>query len=143
MTNIPTLDAPTTAASQTRTAQVSARRVAIATAAATLANLVVFGIGTAGGATWQAGQPYPIGWSMVLVASIVPMVLAALVTGLIARRRPGVLTGFAWAGLVFAGLGAPMGYLMGRDLPTGLALGAMHVISGIAWFWAIKPHTAR
>lgn len=130
-------DRPTSAAT------VDTRRLTIATGAAALANLAIFAIGSLADATWSAGQPYPIGWAMVLVATIVPMVLAGLATSLIARRQPKVLTWFAWAGLAFAVLGAPMGYVMGGDVPTGIALGAMHVATGLAWFWAIKPHADR
>lgn len=45
-----------------------------------------FALGTAGGATWQAGQPHPIGWPMVVVFSIVPATLSAVVVAQITRR---------------------------------------------------------
>jgi hypothetical protein len=122
---------------------VNGRRLAVATGVATAANLSLFTVGSLAGATWSAGAPFTVSWVIVLVATIAPLALGGVVTSRIARRRPKALTWFAWAGLVFGILGSPMGYLMGGNVPTGFALGAMHVVTGLAWFWAIKPRASR
>lgn len=119
------------------------RPLAVATALAAVANLGLFGIGSLAGATWSAGAPFSVSWVVVLVATIAPMALAGIVTRLVARRQPNVTSWFAWGGLVFAILGSPMGYLMGGDVPTGFALGAMHVVTGLAWLWAVNLRASR
>lgn len=127
----------------TATSPLDVRRLAIATGAATLANLAVFAVGSLSGATWQAGQPYPISWPMVVGFSIIPAALAGVVVSRIVKARPKALKILAIAGLVFAVVSAPAGSLMSQDLPTGLALGAMHVIAGLGWYFGIKPTAIR
>lgn len=125
------------------TPAVNVPRLGVAVAIALVADLIAYALGNAAGATWRAGQPYTIGVGMVAAATIIAPVVGGAVTALAARWKPAAPTFLAWAGLIFAVVGSPMGYIGGQDLPTGLALGSMHVIVGIAWFLAIKPRPNR
>lgn len=137
----PTLGSTDLAAPTTR--PISTRRVAIAAAAGTAANLAVLWIGSASGATMQIDAPYPVTALTVALFSALPMALAALVVAFVARRRPGFVTFAAWAGLAFALLTAAMPFVASPDGPTALTLAAMHVVIGAAWFSAIRPTLAR
>jgi len=114
----------------------------LAIAAAVVVNLLVYAIGSAAGATWIAnGQA--IAWFLVIIATIVPMVLGALITWLLSRAWAGARAAMAWVGLAFALGTVPAPLLSSDDRPTGLALAAMHVVTGIAWFIAVRPRRDR
>jgi len=113
-------------------------RLWLAIAAAVVVNLLVYAIGSAAGATWIAnGQA--IAWFLVIIATIVPMVLGALITWLLTRAWAGALAAMAWVGLAFALVTVPAPLLSSDNRPTGLALAAMHVVTGVAWFVAVRP----
>lgn len=117
---------------------ISVRRISIAIAIAIVLNLVVFAIGSAAGATWLAnGQT--IVWFLVVVATIIPMAVGAVITWLLTKRWSKAETAMAWIGLVFAVISVPAPLLSSGDRPTGVALAAMHVVTGIVWFIAIRP----
>lgn len=114
-------------------------RLTVVTAAALVINLAIYALGKAADATWDAGAPYEIGAVAVVGATLVPLLLGGLVVSLLARRWPKSQRLLAWAGLVFALVSMPMGYIASQDGPTGLALGAMHVVAGFAWFFGVRP----
>ena len=115
------------------------RKILIAAGAALIANLALFGIGTLAGATWNVGQPAPVGLGLVIGASVGPMVIGGFVAWLISSKTSKQLNWFSWAVLIFAVLGAPLGWVASGQAATGLALGAMHIVEGLAFFWAVKP----
>lgn len=115
------------------------RKILIAAGAALIANLALFGIGNAAGATWDAGQESPVGLGLVAGASVGPMLIGGLVAWLISSKTSKPLTWLSWGVLAFAVLGSPLGWVASGDTATGLALGGMHVVEGLAFFWAVKP----
>lgn len=118
--------------------QISTKRVAIGTVIALLANIVIYLIGSAVSATWQVGLPTTVSLPLVAFATAVPMLLGGLVVGLVSKRWPGVIGIASWVVLVFSIAGAPSGYIASQNASTGVALGAMHVVVGVAWFISIR-----
>lgn len=118
---------------------ITVKNTALAAVAALVVNLIIFGLGSAADATWDAGSPYPIGVPMVALFSLVPLVLAAVVVALIGARYPRFQGVAAWAGLVFALLTIAGSLTMATQTLTGLCLGAMHIVVGLAWFFLAYP----
>ena len=118
--------------------QVSTKRVLVGTGAALIANLALFLIGGISGATWNVGLPFTVGLPMVAGATIFPMLLGSQIVRVLGRWEPSIITMAAWLVLVFSIAGAPSGWIASNDLATGIALGAMHVAVGLAWFFSIN-----
>jgi hypothetical protein len=114
-------------------------RFAIATASAAAVNVVLFLIVSATGASMVITQPSetPLTLVALIVATIAPLVLAGVVTWFLARRWPVIRTVAAWAGVAVAVLSAPSPLFASADLATGIALGIMHIVAGVAWFIGI------
>lgn len=119
--------------------KLSFRRALIAIAGALIANLAIFALASLAGASWQVGQPFPVGVGLVVGATVAPMLLGALVVRAVGIKWPKTMNWFAWGVLTFAVLGSPMGWVSSGETATGLALGSMHIVAGLAWFWALKP----
>lgn len=118
--------------------QVSTKRVLVGTGAALIANLALFLMGNVNGATWNVGLPFTVGLPMVAGATVIPMLLGSQVVRVLGRWKPSIITMAAWLVLVFSIAGSPSGWIASNDLATGLALGAMHVVVGLAWFISIN-----
>ena len=114
-------------------------RVAIFVAAAAVANVVLFFIGQAAGATYSVGSPAPIDAVMTAIATVVPLSIGALVAHLIGKKGTKALNILVWTGFVVAVISAPNGWVMSQDVATGLTLGAMHLVAAFAWLLAVKP----
>lgn len=80
--------------------------------------------------------PTPI--SAVAVATAVALAVRGVGTWLIARWRPGFTKVAAWLGFGF-GLLSSASLVNAADLATGLALGSMHLITALAWLFAVLP----
>ncbi len=119
-------------------ATINFKNILLATAGALVANALVFAIASAAGASWDVGQPFKVGIAMVLGATAGPMLLGGYVAKLITAKRPKALNIFAWGVLVFTVVGAPSGWAASGEAATGIALGLMHIVVGIAWFLALK-----
>ena len=113
-------------------------RLGIGIVVALAANLVAYAVASAAGATWMAnGQP--VNAILVVVATVVPMAIGGVITWLLARRWVKATATMAWVGLAFAVISVP-GPLWGSDdAPTRFSLAAMHVTTGIIWFFAVHP----
>ncbi|MBX9243708.1 hypothetical protein ICW40_02675 [Actinotalea ferrariae] len=134
----------TTAAIAVPTSRViTPARTALAAGAALVVNLVIFFVAQALGATFDVGSPQPVSALVVGLFSVVPLALAAVVVALVARRRPGFQRFAAWAGLAVALLTVAAPFTASDDLTTAIALGAMHVVVGFAWFAATAPTAPR
>lgn len=114
------------------------KNILVATGGALVANALVFAIANAAGASWDVGQPFKVGIAMVLAATAVPMLLGGFVAKLAAAKWSKALSIFAWGVLIFTIVGAPSGWAASGETATGIALGLMHVVVGIAWFLALK-----
>ncbi|MFE4835846.1 DUF6069 family protein [Arthrobacter sp. NPDC056691] len=135
----------TTPASTARTQwPVHSSRLAIAAGSAAVLNLITYGIASASGASMAVTAPtaQEIPALLTVIATLVPMAVAGLLTWIIACRRPGFRRFAAWAGLVFGVLTAASPMASSEDIPTGAVLGLMHVIVGIAWFMALQSPRA-
>jgi hypothetical protein len=117
-------------------------RALLAGAAAAAINLVVFAVASAAGASMviTAPQQMTIPWVAVIFASVAPLAIAGVVTWALARRWPRIRVPFAWAGLVVAALSS-LAVLSAGDVTTAIALAAMHVITGVAWFASLTLKT--
>ena len=137
MSTTTTTPAPTTRAPR----PFSPSRFATVTAAAAALNLITYGIGSVSGASMAVTAPaaQEIPPALAVIATLLPMAAAGLVTWFIARRRPGFRRFAAWTGLAAGILTAASPLASSADIPTGVALGFMHVIVGIAWFVALRP----
>jgi hypothetical protein len=136
MSTITTTPAPTTRAPR----PFNPSRFAIVATAAAALNLITYGIGSASGAsmgvTAPAAQEIPP--ALAVIATLLPMAAAGLVPWFIARRRAGFRRFSAWTGLVVGILTAASPLASSADVPTGVALGFMHIVVGIAWFTALR-----
>jgi hypothetical protein len=119
---------------------VSNRRVFVGTGIALIANIAIYLIGDAAGATWNVGLPFALGLPVVAAATIVPMLLGGQVVRLLGKKKPALVLWAAWIVLAFSIAGSPSGWIASQDLPTGLALGSMHVVVGLAFFFSIKTN---
>lgn len=134
MTDVTDLD-------RSRATRLTTRRMATAIAAAIVLNLLVYGIGTVVGATWLAnGQT--IAWFLVIVATLVPMLVGTLLVWVLARRWASARSVMAWVGLVFGLITAPAPLLSSDNGATAFSLAAMHVVTGVVWFLAVRPRRA-
>lgn len=118
--------------------QVSTQRVLVGTGAALVANLALFLMGNVSGATWNVGLPFTVGLPMVAGATIFPMLLGSQIVRVLGKWKPSIITMAAWPVLLFSIAGAPSGWIASNDLATGLALGAMHLVVGLAWFYSLN-----
>ena len=123
--------------------EVSNKRLAMAAGIALVVNAIIYFIGSASSATWDVGFPYKLGLPMLAGASAFPILIGGLIVRLISKKLRWITSFASWAVLIFAIAGSPGGYVSSNDLPTGLSLGAMHVVVGLAWFIALrKPKDA-
>lgn len=113
-------------------------RALIAAAVVAVVNVVIVSVGRAAGAslTMEVPDPVTIEWPAVVTFSVVPLVLAGVVTWLVARRRPRARVWLAWAGLVVAVLSCGV-LAIAPDVATAMTLGSMHLAVGLAWFLAL------
>lgn len=118
---------------------VSNRRILVGTTVALVVNAALFYLGSVAGATWNVGIPFTVGILMVVGATVVPMLLGGQVIRLVGTRTPAIITLSAWLVPLFCVAGSPSGWIASNDVATGIALGAMHVVVGLAWFFSLKP----
>lgn len=116
-------------------------RHAIFAVAAAAANALVFTIGSGAGASMSIDSP---GYSQItlalsIVATLAPLLIAGLVTWLIAGRRPGFRRIAQWLGLAVAVLSIISPFIVAMDTATAVSLAAMHVFAGAAWFFGVAP----
>lgn len=105
---------------------------------AVVLNLAVYAIGSAAGATWIAnGQT--VGWILVILSTAVSMAIGGGITYLLARRWSKAPSAMAWIGLAFGLVTAPSPLFASENTTTGWALASMHVVTGLAWFIAVRP----
>lgn len=117
-------------------------RHAIFAVAAAAANALVFTIGSGAGASMSIDSP---GYSQITLvmsalATLAPLLIAGLVTWLIARKRPGFRRVAQWLGLAVAVLSIVSPFIVAIDMATAISLAAMHVFAGAAWFLGVAPN---
>jgi len=110
----------------------------IAAIVALILNLIIFFIGTSAGASMEMTSPQPmtIGVPAVIGASLAPLIIAGIVTGLLANKWSKARIVLTWVGLALAVVSCAATFAA-PDLATGLSLAGMHIVTGIAWVLAM------
>jgi len=123
----------------TRSSPFSRRRLLAVAVIAAVVNVVAFLIGSAAGATMTVSSPQEmqIPVVVVIVATLVPLLLAGIVTWLIAKRVPAFRTVARWVGTIVALISVVEPFLVTDDTTTAVSLAVMHIVGGAAWFVAL------
>ena len=80
-----------------------------------------------------AGQPpQPLSFALVIIASVVPAILAAGLLALLGRLTDRPVRPFQWIATVLAVLSLAPPLLQGEGAATKLILVAMHVVAAVA-----------
>lgn len=114
------------------------RATTVCALAATLVNLVLWGIGRAVGASFVVDPALgdanvEVGALKVVVTTVLPFAVGVLLVALAARRSRRWVIGVGAVGAVFA-LGSAAGPLDGgHDTTTGVLLATMHLTTGAAF----------
>jgi hypothetical protein len=119
-------------------------RFLAAVVAAAVANALVFGIALLADASMTIPGPpeMPIGLAIVVVATLVPLLVAGVVCYFLIRAFPRLGRWLPLAGLIVAVASAAAPLTQAADLPTGIALAVMHVVAGVAWFLGARRSSA-
>ena len=120
--------------------KIETKNLATVAAIAAALNLGVYGVGKLLGASFvvNGGVTMEIPWFLAALATFIPLVLAGLVVQQIAKRFSSFQRFASWAGLAFAFLSIGTVFAASQQVATILALGLMHAIAGVAWFWSTK-----
>jgi hypothetical protein len=130
----------TATSTSTRSSPFSRRRLLVVAVIAAVVNVVVFLIGSAAGASMIVTSPQEmeIPFVVVIIATLVPLLLAGIITWLIAKRAPAFRTFARWAGTIVAVVSVVEPFLVTEDTTTAVSLAAMHIVGAAAWFVALK-----
>jgi hypothetical protein len=104
-----------------------------------LVNTVIFYTASVLGASWNVGSPQPVNIVLVLGFTLVPIVLGAWVTSLVAKKSEAARKVLVWAGFALAILSTPGGLVLAADQATGIALAVMHPVVAVAWLAITLP----
>jgi hypothetical protein len=123
----------------------NAGRFAIGTIAATILNIGVHVVGEGIGASMSIDSPayQNISLPMTGIATFVPFAVAGGVTWFLGRRYPRVIRPFRWIGLAVALVSIISPLAVANDTETGIALAAMHVVGGLAWYLGLQGESDR
>jgi len=111
-------------------------QVVIAALGASYLNVITYFIGGSAGASWELKNGQVVSFALVLAASWVPILLFGLIVFLIGRKNKGICKVAQWIGLIIALVSIISPVMISADAATAVTLSVMHVISGVAWFFA-------
>lgn len=119
------------------------RPVLGATVSALLLNLLAFALGSAGSGELVVTPPGAAASTSVSAGNVAAMTIAPMVLGGIALAVAGRWGGrgwrvVAWLGLAIGLLSVVMPFSVAATASTHVTLGTMHVLSGLAWFVAVR-----
>ncbi|MEY4327817.1 MAG: hypothetical protein RIR71_487 [Actinomycetota bacterium] len=117
---------------------INIRRFSILALAALVANVVLFFIGQAAGASYDVNAPSVVGIAMVVGMTIFPLGLGLVIALITTKVLPKALPAVIWIGFIIAIVSTPGGWAASGDAATGIALGLMHLTTGFAWLWGMK-----
>ncbi|PVG80685.1 hypothetical protein DDE18_22050 [Nocardioides gansuensis] len=130
-----------------RTRSAAARATGVALAAAVLGNLVVWGAARLLGADFHVVRPdgaaFTVGAGPVVVFTVGSIVVGGLALVVASRLSTRAWSALAWLGLAIGILTVPMPFTVTADLDTQLALVVMHLLTGLAWFVALRRGVTR
>lgn len=119
----------------------AARTAGVAAVTAVVVNLVIFGIGTALDVDFVVIPPgderVTVALPVVAVMTLVPLLVGGVLLA-VAGRRVGVWNVLAWIGLAVGLLSAVGPLDSAVQTSTGVTLALMHVVTGLAWFLAVR-----
>lgn len=104
-----------------------------------IANVALFLIFQAAGATYQNTAGMPVGLTNVLIMTIVPLLFGLGVVALISLRWPHFIKIGKWTGATLALLTIAMTATTGFDTLGFIALALMHVVVALAITIALRP----
>lgn len=113
-------------------------RVLMAASGALVINQLLLLIGSAAGASLVVAAPEQISAEMVAIATVTPLLLIGGIVWFL-EKRWSIRRLAAWAGLAFALVTIAGSILASADTITTLTLSAMHIVVGMAWFYAMEP----
>ena len=123
-------------------------QVAIAALGAGYLNVIIFFIGGSAGATMQIGETSHdvVHFAQVLGYTWASIVVLGFVVFLLGRAKKGVTKVAQWIGLVIAVASIAFPIMNSADVATAFTLSIIHVMTGVAWFFAVhygnkKLHT--
>jgi hypothetical protein len=105
---------------------------------AALANVALFLIGQASGATYDMANQPQVNVGLVVGATVAPLALGLGLAWLTSKFLPKAFSVLKWGGFIVALASAPGAWVMSGDAATGIALGLMHLIAGFAWFFGLR-----
>lgn len=118
--------------------------IVLAAVAAAIVNLAIYVVGSASGVTFQFPDGTVIPFFVVAIFSAVPLAIALTLVALLAPRWSWVTRAALIAAPVVAVISIPlMPVPVGFDLPTTLALSAMHLVVGTAGLLGVLALRAR
>lgn len=108
-------------------------------------NLVIFALAKMTDAAMTIDSPAydTISWVMVGLSTFIPLTIAGLVTFFVSRRRPGFRHLAQLLGLGVALISIVGPFAVADDMGTALALAAMHLVVGAAWYLAVAAPSSR
>ena len=134
-----TIYAPAHTLPATSVTPFSRGRFAIVVVVAAVVNLAIFAIGSAAGASMivNTGSATQLIALLPVIATVVPLTIAGVVTWFVARRVRVFRPVAGWAGAAIALVSTIAPFVMSTDAATGVSLAVMHVVAGVAWFVAL------
>ncbi|SDH62184.1 DUF6069 family protein [Agrococcus jejuensis] len=113
---------------------------------ATVVNVVLLLVATAAGAAMavaMGGSTMVVGIAPVIVATILPLAIGAVVAWLLARRWPRTTKVLAWVGLVLAVASTFQPLTAATEPTSGVTLAIMHLVAGGSFFAALMARRSR
>lgn len=123
-------------------------QVAIAALGAGYLNVIIFFIGGSAGASMQIGETSHdvVHFAQVLGYTWASVVVLGFVVFLLGRVKKGITKVAQWIGLIIAVASIAFPIMNSADAATAITLSLIHLMTGVAWFFAVhygnkKLHT--
>lgn len=125
--------------------RVSMVELLILAVGATTVNSALYFTGMSAGASFDVtGAPFDeITYTLVSVASFVPILLTGTVALYLGWLKPSILPAARWIGVILALGSIASSYVVTDSFAAGTWLGLMHVVSAVAWYVAVGRKSAQ
>ncbi|ALQ31382.1 MULTISPECIES: DUF6069 family protein [Micrococcaceae] len=125
--------------------RVSMVELLILAVGATTVNSALYFTGMSAGASFDVtGAPFDeITYTLVSVASFVPILLMGTVALYLGWLKPSILPAARWIGVILALGSIASSYVVTDSFAAGTWLGLMHVVSAVAWYVAVGRKSAQ
>ncbi|MFJ2618321.1 DUF6069 family protein [Glutamicibacter sp. NPDC087344] len=114
-------------------------QVIIAALGAGYLNVIIFFIGGSAGASMQIGASPDdvVHFAQVLGYTAASLIVLGFVVFLIGRAKKGITKVAQWIGLIIAVLSIAFPIMNSVDVATAITLSVIHLMTGVAWFFAV------